>query len=574
MVDIEYSTVTGEGIKKQHWSWGALRLAARNVLSIDLSPLSESILLTELDLSRNHLKQLDLTPLSKCTELRDLCLPENDIQNIDLRPLSGCTNLRKLVLFRNQLDVCDLRPLKTCSKLEDVVLFGNQLQHIDLGPFVAYFGLRHLDVSHNQLRDIELKPLSKCNRLQELCLEDNQIESIDLKPLTDSIRLERLTLQSNRLRSIDISPLFGCKSLYDLRVGEDCELKAWGQLRNMDEMPYALKLITQRIDWSREEELGREQRPYYGIPQGSGSLSQGEVQSPKVSIPGASSESAVSPQGVVSVKSGVDAAGENLKIAVKVVNEGGFAITGVTVTLDAPEGIDYAANSTAAVRLGSIPPNGGFQSAVFWLKPNRCIDDSYGGVVVYRDALDKSHSIEIPRRRLVNICPMLEGIESPRKIFAECKYGGLQRNSAAYKFAGDPSVAFRLANARMAALQPAERTEENVGKAGYLAYACVVGKTKYGDKMFAAEIQVSGNPAGGVLTLTVYSDDNRILAGFFVDVMAEVREHMQILGESSQPKPTACPNCGAPLDLAKLDSARIYVCESCGSRGKVPPWMV
>ncbi|MGY5870999.1 MAG: zf-TFIIB domain-containing protein [Candidatus Thorarchaeota archaeon] len=275
----------------------------------------------------------------------------------------------------------------------------------------------------------------------------------------------------------------------------------------------------------------------------------------------------------VEVKSGVDTAGEYLKVGIKIQNNGELAITGVTVTFDAPEGLDYAKGSTATLRLGSVSP-GGFQSAIFWLKPLRCIDDSFGGLVIFRDARDVSHQIEIPRKRLVNICPMLEGTDSPREIFAECKYGGLQRNSSAFKFAGAPEVVFSYANARVASLVPVDKTQQNVGVDNYLAYTCVVGKTKYADKKFAAEIQVSGNPAGGILTLNVYSDDERILSGFFVDIMSDVRQHVQILEENNKIRPTNCPNCNAPLNLSTIDETRIYQCESCGSRGKVPPWLI
>ncbi|MHA1481274.1 MAG: hypothetical protein ACTSQZ_07620 [Candidatus Thorarchaeota archaeon] len=276
----------------------------------------------------------------------------------------------------------------------------------------------------------------------------------------------------------------------------------------------------------------------------------------------------------VVVKSGVDTAGENLKVGIKVLNEGRLAITNVTVTLDAPQGLEFTKGTAATIRLGSVSPKGGFQSAIFWLKPTRCIDDSYSGIISYRDATDVVHTLDIPKKRLVNICPMLEDTSSPQEIFTECKYGGLQRNSASFDFSGDPAMVFQLAKSRVAALIPADKMEQNVGENQYLAYICVVGKTKFGENKFAAEIQVSGNPKGGVLTLNIYSDDERILSGFFVDIMTEVRQHVQILKENSEITPTKCPHCSAPLDLQAIDEKRIFECESCGIRGLVPPWMV
>jgi predicted RNA-binding Zn-ribbon protein involved in translation (DUF1610 family) len=118
-----------------------------------------------------------------------------------------------------------------------------------------------------------------------------------------------------------------------------------------------------------------------------------------------------------------------------------------------------------------------------------------------------------------------------------------------------------------------EDVEENVGTEHYLGYACFVGQTKYGSGKFAAEIQVSGVPKGGVLTLSVYSADERILSGFFVDVMIDVRQNVEILEETSKTKPTICSNCGASIDFTAIEKSRIYLCSSCGFSGKIAPWV-
>jgi len=274
----------------------------------------------------------------------------------------------------------------------------------------------------------------------------------------------------------------------------------------------------------------------------------------------------------ITVTSGIDMAGDNLKLGVKVSNLSDTSIIGVTVTLDAPEGLEFTKGVGASVKLGSIAP-GGFQSAIFWLKPLRCVDDSYGGSVMYQNARGDTRVSEIPRKRLVNVCPMLIGTESPQEIFTECKFGTLVRNSASFKFQGTPRTVFQLARTRVSTLIPSDFDERDLEDDGYMAYTCVVGKTKYGDSKFAAEIQVSGNPAGGVLTIHVYSDDERILSGFFVDILTDVRQHVELLEESSTIRPTTCPACNAPLDLLSIDESRVYECDSCGAKGKVPPWM-
>jgi hypothetical protein len=278
-------------------------------------------------------------------------------------------------------------------------------------------------------------------------------------------------------------------------------------------------------------------------------------------------------QGSLGVDSSVWSDGEYLKIAIRLTNEGSLAVTGVTVTLDAPEGLEFSRSSSATARIGSIGPDGAFQTALYWLKPIRCVDDSYGGMVVYRDAMNRAHTLELPKQRIVNVCPMLEGTNTPESVFRECKYGSLERNNATYKFRGNSTTVFALALARVSSLVPVEKTEETQPEGVYFGYSCFVGKTKYGNKMFAAEIQASGNEDEGILTMTVYSDDKRILSGFFIDIMEDIRQHILILSEKPSAKPTICNNCGAPLNLTNLNSSRLFKCDSCGSIGKVPPWM-
>lgn len=129
----------------------------------------------------------------------------------------------------------------------------------------------------------------------------------------------------------------------------------------------------------------------------------------------------------VNISSGYDVAGENLKIGVKVTNEGSLTISNVMVTLDAPDGLEFIQNSEVTQRIGTIT-GGGFQSAIFWLKPTRCIDDEYGGHISFRDAHNESHVAEIPKKRLVNVCPLLAPVDDPSKLMIVLKSDSLSRN--------------------------------------------------------------------------------------------------------------------------------------------------
>jgi len=273
----------------------------------------------------------------------------------------------------------------------------------------------------------------------------------------------------------------------------------------------------------------------------------------------------------VKVTSGYDIAGENLKLAVKISNEGDLAILNVTVNLDTPDGFEYTSGTLPSQKIGNINA-GTFQSAIFWLKPQRCVDDEYGGSVIFRDPHNKSHTVLIPRKRIVNVCPMLESTDDVDSVFKKLKFGSLARNCASFKFTGSAKTVFELAKSRLRGLDPVDRSEQILDDGNFLGYACFVGQTKFGDQHFAAEVQTTGTESSGVLTLSVYSDDERILSGYMVDVMQDVREHVTVLEEQACPLAT-CPKCGADIDPTRIDEKRVYICNYCGGASKAAPWL-
>ncbi|MHA1927614.1 MAG: hypothetical protein ACTSV2_03430 [Candidatus Thorarchaeota archaeon] len=274
----------------------------------------------------------------------------------------------------------------------------------------------------------------------------------------------------------------------------------------------------------------------------------------------------------IKVTSGFDIAGEKLKLAVKVNNQSDTAILNVTINLDTPDGFEFTSGTLPSQKIGNIS-GGSFQSAIFWLKPLRCVDDEYGGSVVFRDPQNKSHTLQIPRKRIINVCPMLEATPDVDGVFKKLKFGSLARNCASFKFTGGAKTVFELAKSRLRGLEPVDRSEQTLEDGNFLGYACFVGQTKFGDQHFAAEIQTTGTDASGVLTLSVYSDDERILSGYMVDVMQDVREHVEVIEEQACPLAT-CPKCGADIDPSKIDDKRVYICSYCGGASKAAPWLV
>ncbi|MGY5876080.1 MAG: hypothetical protein RTU30_10065 [Candidatus Thorarchaeota archaeon] len=289
-----------------------------------------------------------------------------------------------------------------------------------------------------------------------------------------------------------------------------------------------------------------------------------------------STELGVAPSSIgpseIKVVSGYEIAGEFLKLAVKVSNNGELAIMNTTVNIDIPDGFEYERDTLPSQRLGNISPES-FQSAIFWLRPLRCVDDEYGGSVLYRDARDATHTVLIPRKRIVNICPMLGPTNRSDDIFKELKFGSLERTCTSFSFNGNPKTAFMLAESRLKGLEPLDWNEQYLDNNVYLGYSCYIGETKYGGGMFATEIQATGSDDSGILTLSVYSDDERILSGFFTDIMPSVREHMEILEERICPLAT-CPKCGADIDPTEVDESRVYRCSYCGGISRAAPWLI
>ncbi|MHA1811959.1 MAG: hypothetical protein ACTSYX_00840 [Candidatus Thorarchaeota archaeon] len=275
--------------------------------------------------------------------------------------------------------------------------------------------------------------------------------------------------------------------------------------------------------------------------------------------------------GEVQVARGYEVAGENVKVAIKVENGGSLAILNVQVILNVPDGFALAEGSSSYCELGNIAP-GGFQSAIFWLKPLRCVDDEISGVVMFKDAGGDLRTIPIEPKRIVNICPMLHSTERVDEVFKKLKYNALERNCVSFRFKGSSKTVFSLAQVRLSGLVPVDYSESTFEDGVSLGYSCYVGETKYGQNQFAVEIQATGSDSSGVLTVTVYSDDKRILSGFFSDIMPSVREHIEIVEEQACPILT-CPKCGANINPMTIQENRLYRCEYCGALVKMPPWL-
>lgn len=88
-ITIEYITFAGhKGHRKLNIDSERVDLMERNIMDLDLDPLSSLKSLRSLYLMNNRLKAVDLSPLASCAYLEQLWLGRNELERIDLSPLT------------------------------------------------------------------------------------------------------------------------------------------------------------------------------------------------------------------------------------------------------------------------------------------------------------------------------------------------------------------------------------------------------------------------------------------------------------------------------------------------------
>ena len=117
-----------------------------------------------------------------------------------------------------------------------------------------------------------------------------------------------------------------------------------------------------------------------------------------------------------------------------------------------------------------------------------------------------------------------------------------------------------------------DRDERFFEDGTYIAYSSYIGRTKYGDFDFAVEIMATGQYGQGLLTISVYSNEEAILSGFFYEVLEEVKKSIEITKEKVHVAEKVCPECGAKLDLGRVDDEGYLSCEFCGTHLRLSAW--
>lgn len=264
----------------------------------------------------------------------------------------------------------------------------------------------------------------------------------------------------------------------------------------------------------------------------------------------------------IHAESGCTREGEYLKLGVKVLNESSFVIIGTRVFLEAPEGLEFSEPTEGVITLGNIEPKGGFQSAIFKLKPKRCVSGKVMGSVIYRDYQNIRHTLEFKPVEIASVCPFIidAGLDKD-EILELIKSGVLATERNAFSFKGKPAAVFEIAQNCVRGTTAIDKKAQTIDGT-FLGYAFYVGKTMP-NFAFAVEIQVTGRQDSGQLTIYVYSDSTPVLTGFFRDILQDVQQHVKIVEEKLTLAVDKCPSCGASLDLSQKTAEGLVTCKYC-----------
>ena len=281
-----------------------------------------------------------------------------------------------------------------------------------------------------------------------------------------------------------------------------------------------------------------------------------------IKVPPLTIAAAPSVEEYVHAESGCTREGEYLKLGVKVLNDSNSIVVGTRVFIEAPEGLEFVEPAEGVITLGNIEPKGGFQSAIFKLKPRRCVSGKVTGSVIYRDYQNVRHTMEFKPVEVASVCPFIidAGFDKD-EILELIKSGVLATERNAFSFRGKPAAVFEVAQNCVRGITPVDKKAQTIDGT-FIGYAFYIGKTMP-NFAFAVEVQVTGREDSGQLTVYVYSDSTPVLTGFFRDCVENMRQHVKIVEEKLTLAVDKCPSCGVSIDLTQKTAEGLVTCKYC-----------
>ncbi|MFQ6076918.1 MAG: zinc ribbon domain-containing protein, partial [Candidatus Bathyarchaeia archaeon] len=274
--------------------------------------------------------------------------------------------------------------------------------------------------------------------------------------------------------------------------------------------------------------------------------------------------------------------GEFYIVKIPVQNDDEYLITDTRVALRIPDGLEIIdPKGRDMIRLGTIEP-GKFGTATFRLTPERCVYGTVRGHITSVDARNRSQIIDLEEREVSGVCPLLtsEGADV-KEIIERLEEGELMNtNQESLNFKGDPRAVYTVLLNCIGRLKCVENDPKTIGDT-FIGRSLCVGKAPGTmEAQVKPDIVVETNVTGilsrnrGTLTLVAHSDSGAILTPFFVDIMRNVRQHVEVIGtgEKLELLVQKCPNCGTPIDLTQKTEDGIVHCESCRYPIRLPKY--
>ena len=182
----------------------SLDLSGKNLFSLSLPAdiFSQFTLLTDLNLSRNHLRDFEGhvllgNVLTGLDQLEILDLSHNEM----VQPsFSNLLHLKRLDLSHNRIASLDAATFSNNTELTHLWLNSNRLSNLPASLFAGLANLQVLNLSGNSLK--EMPNLSENGKLKWLNLGDNTIAVLDAEALAHNTKLTHLWLNANRLAEL------------------------------------------------------------------------------------------------------------------------------------------------------------------------------------------------------------------------------------------------------------------------------------------------------------------------------------------------------------------------------------
>jgi len=231
----------------------------------------------------------------------------------------------------------------------------------------------------------------------------------------------------------------------------------------------------------------------------------------------------------VEVTRGFSISGETIKFGVKVHNLNPHKLYDIDVILRVPSALKILSPKDKKVTIDSLDP-GASESAIFMLKPDRCVSGFIKGTVTYENPLNGEICTTVMKpKKLHSICPFL----SPMEI-SESEYightGEFHSTSTGISFTGiNLTTAASIVAKRCAQLHLVGSCASNDQRLLMMAGRSEVERMKY-----LLTVVLSEEEEGIKLTLNGYSDREEGLAGFLSEISDSIRYTIKNMASSKE----------------------------------------